>query len=430
MATDRETDGNDVQAFDETTPITVPVYDDEHATDGLPAWTYLSDGLVQLEYERVILPSWQFACHVSQVREPGQFVTLDMMRDSIAVVCGRDGRIRAFKNVCRHRGARLLEGNGKCRGSIVCPYHGWTYGLDGGLKALPAKRTFPGLDLGDHSLVEVESEVFFGLVFVRVISEGGGAGVRESWGEFAKLLEGRGIERLELDDAGIQTEVWNCNWKTAVDNNLENYHLPIGHPGYERLLDYDAEGQMNEHGVAISDAVHRDELSPAWTERLYQRFAPEVLSDLPAEARTSWLFATMPPNTGVDIYPDSMDVFQILPRTATTCFVRYPIFRPRDTRREARLLRYLNYRINRQAANEDKELCERVQKGLGSHGYQPGPLSALEVAIKDFHDRIRAAIPETRLPDPPPHLAPGARAVFSADETGAGAAAGGLAVGR
>jgi phenylpropionate dioxygenase-like ring-hydroxylating dioxygenase large terminal subunit len=123
----------------------------------------------------------------------------------------------------------------------------------------------------------------------------------------------------------------------------------------------------------------------------------------------------MPPNIGIDIYPDSMDVFQILPRTATTCFVRYLIFRPRDDSRDARVLRYLNSRINRQVMREDRALSERVQAGLASHGYQPGPLSTLEVAIKDFHDRIRRAIPETELADVPPHLDPRCHASLAAE---------------
>ncbi len=384
------------------------IYSGPGETDGLPGWTYRSDALIELEYERVILPSWQFACHISQVRETGAYVTLDLIRDSIAVVRGKDDKLRAFKNVCRHRGSRLLDGSGKCKGSIVCPYHGWTYGLDGGLKALPAKRTFPGLDLADHSLAEVELEVFFGLVFVRVAGNGGPS-VAQMWGPFRDLLKPYHIEQLQLAEVGIQTEVWRCNWKTAIDNNLENYHVPIGHPGYERMLDYDAQGQMNAHGVAISDAVHKSELSTNWTERNYQRLAPQVLTDLEPKSRRTWLFATMPPNIGIDVYPDSMDVFQILPRTAETCFVRYPVFKPRDERREAKVLRYLNLRINRQVSAEDRELCERVQQGLGSHGYKPGPLSDLEVAITDFHNRIRQVIPETRLAEPPEHLRPGSR---------------------
>jgi phenylpropionate dioxygenase-like ring-hydroxylating dioxygenase large terminal subunit len=230
------------------------------------------------------------------------------------------------------------------------------------------------------------------------------------WGDYAKLLEPFQLDRLEPSQVAIHTEVWNCNWKVAVDNNLENYHVPIGHPGYHRMLDNDLQGFMNEYGVAGSRSEHRDKISENWSEGRYQMLAPVALTELQPETRRTWMFFTMPPNIGIDVYPDSMDVFQILPRTAETCLVRYPIFAPRNNTRETRVLRYLNRRINRQVMLEDKELCERVQQGLSSHGYRPGPLSELEVAIKDFHDRIRAAIPDAALPDTPAHLAPGAAA--------------------
>jgi phenylpropionate dioxygenase-like ring-hydroxylating dioxygenase large terminal subunit len=134
---------------------------------------------------------------------------------------------------------------------------------------------------------------------------------------------------------------------------------------------------------------------------MYQKLAPEVLTDLPDEARRTWLFFSMVPNLGIDIYPDSMDVFQILPKTAETCTMRYPIFVRPDIRREAKVLRYLNARINTQVGLEDRQLSERVQAGMRSFGYEPGPLSSYEHCIKDFHDRIRAACPVTLLPKAP-----------------------------
>jgi phenylpropionate dioxygenase-like ring-hydroxylating dioxygenase large terminal subunit len=371
------------------------------AFTSLPAWTYRSHALAQLEYERLILPSWQFACHVNQVKEPGTFVTLDLMRDSVIVMRDREGALRAFKNVCRHRGARLLDGSGTCNGPIVCPYHGWSYDHDGSLRALPAKKTFPSLERARYGLETVELEVFHGLVFVRVVA--GGPSLKELWGDYSELIAPYRIESLR-PLGPVMTTVWNCNWKTAVDNNLENYHVPVGHPGYHRMLDNDMAGFMNAHGIAGSKSVLRDEPSSNRTERLYQRLAPQVLTDLPEATRRTWFFFTMPPNIGIDIYPDSIDVFQILPRTGTTCTVRYPVFGPKDDRREARIVRYLNSRINRQVMAEDRALCERVQQGLASHGYEPGPLSSLEIALKDFHDRIRAVIPEVDLPEEPADL--------------------------
>jgi len=364
----------------------------------LPAWTYLNAELTELEHDRLIRPSWQFVCHVNQLKRPGDFATLDMMRDSVIVMRGHDGAIRAFANACRHRGSRLLDGSGSCRSHIACPYHGWTYDLDGRLAAVPSERTFAGLDRSALGLKAFAVEILLGLVFVRIC--GNGPSLADMWGDFVELVRPYRIEEMEpIDEPWIDT--WSCNWKVAVDNNLENYHLPIGHPGYHRLLDSDLRGVLNAHGVAYSRSVLRDRPSSNWAERLYQKLAPEVLSDLPEDVRRTWLFFSMVPNLGIDIYPDSMDVFQILPKTAETCTMRYPIYARPDSRREMKVLRYLNARINAQVGHEDRRLSERVQMGLRTHGFEPGPLSSYEYCIRDFHDRIRAACPVTMLPAAP-----------------------------
>ena len=116
----------------------------------------------------MILPSWQFVCHQNQVREAGDFATLDLWRDSIIVMRGKDGDLRAFQNACRHRGAKLLDGEGTCKHRITCPYHAWSYQLDGRLAAVPSEKTFPGIDKAQLGLKELELEVFCGLVFVRI----------------------------------------------------------------------------------------------------------------------------------------------------------------------------------------------------------------------------------------------------------------------
>jgi len=218
----------------------------------LPAWTYSNAELQPLEYQRLILESWQIVCHVNQVKQPGDYATLDLLSDSIFVMRGDDGEVRAFQNVCRHRGARLLDGAGTCARRLVCPYHGWTYDNTGRLAAVPAEGTFPGIDRSRLGLRQVRHEVFMGFVFVRVV--GDGPGVAEMWGDFARHLEPYGFERME-PLSKLWTAVWNADWKVAVDNNLENYHIPLGHPGYQRMLRNQLESEINPHGVARSVSV-------------------------------------------------------------------------------------------------------------------------------------------------------------------------------
>ena len=114
---------------------------------------------------------------------------------------------------------------------------------------------------------------------------------------------------------------------------------------------------------------------------------------LDEESARTWLFFSMPPNMGINIYPDSMDVFQMLPAGAETCAIRYAIFaRPEETRQQ-RILRYLNQRINRQVSAEDRWLSQRVQSAICARGYEPGPLSDYEDSLAEFHDLLRAACP-------------------------------------
>lgn len=356
----------------------------------LPAWAYNSDELADLEYEHVILPSWQFVCHVSQVKNAGDYMTLDMKKDSILVMRGKDDVLRAFMNVCRHRAAKLLTGAGNCRARITCPYHGWSYDLSGELKGLPAEKTFPGVEKDKLGLKEIEIEILAGMVFARVVP--GGPTLRESFGEMADVLAEYRLEEM-VPGGEPWIDTWDCNWKIAVDNNLENYHITVGHPGLNRMFDSDLTGVLNEHGIAYSKSVLKGIPSPNRAERMYQHLAKNAFTQLPEAARKTWTFFSLVPNIGLDIYPDSFDIFQILPQSGTTCVMRYPIYVRPDASREEKAMQYLNARINRQVGLEDRELCERVQAGMGSHGYEPGPLSNYEHAVLDFHNRIRAACP-------------------------------------
>ncbi len=366
---------------------------------GLPAWTYNNAELLDLEYRRLILGTWQVVCHMNDLPELGNFTTLELMRDSILVMRGDDGELRAFHNVCRHRGARLVDGPGQCRKRLVCPYHGWAYRLDGSLGGVPSEKTFPGLDKASFGLNQVELETLLGFVFVRVAGEG--PSLKDMWGDYVQTAAPYEPEKMVALTEVVE-EDWNADWKTVVDNNQENYHIPLGHPGYYRMLDNEMLGFGNKHGIGATISVHKSRPSPNWVERSYQDLAPEVLTHLPEKERKTWQFYSMLPNHGIDIYPDSMDFFQILPLGPGRSRIRWGQFGRPDDRREMRVLRYLNRRINRQVMSEDQDLSERVQAGLASHGYEPGPLSAYEHGVREFHDLIRETVPVTTLDEAPP----------------------------
>ena len=368
----------------------------------LPAWIYNHPEMTRLELERIIRPSWQIACHVSQVPKPGDYQTLELGADSIVVLRDRDQKVRGYHNVCRHRGARLLDGGGHCRGTITCPYHGWSYNYEGALIGVPGKEGFPDLDRAEHGLKRVHVEVVLGFVFVCLGAHP--PPLKERFAPFMGELEPYRFEEM-VPLVPVSYENWDVDWKVAMDNYLESYHVPVGHPGLNRMFTPDYEDQKGAGGIARGTSWLREQPSSRWSERFYQKLVAPTITHLPDSHSRCWRFYSMLPNLGIDVYPELMDFFQVLPRGPGKCVIRYAIYGLPDERREMRVLRALSNRINTSVNNEDKSLCARVQRGLASPSYTPGPLSALERWMLEFHNLLRETIPEVRLPAAPARFA-------------------------
>jgi len=374
------------------------------APRSLPAWVYDHPEMTRLEYERILKPSWQIACHVSQIRGAGDYVTFELGADSVIVLREGSGGIRALRNVCRHRGTRLLEGTGRCHGRITCPYHGWTYRYDGSLMATPARESFPALDLREHSLATVPVEVALGFVWV-CLGANPPPPPSEVWAPVLEELAPYRFEEL-VPTQPLYLDEWAVDWKIAMDNYLESYHVPIGHPGLNRLFTPDYEDQRGIPAIARGISWMREAPSPRWSERIYQKYVAAVTAPhLPEAQRRSWRFYSCLPNLGIDIMPEQIDFFQVLPRGPGRCVIRGAAFGLPDEQREMRLIRWLGNRINMQVNTEDRLLCERLQRGLRDSAYRPGPLSQIETWMLEFHDLLRARIPEASLPQPPARFA-------------------------
>src|ERR1700757_3091556 len=124
---------------------------------GLPGWIYHDAEFFEAEKQAVFRRSWQLVCHLNDIPRPGDYHNLDLLNESLVTVRGEDGQVRSFHNVCRHRASRLLDGpRGNCGARIACPYHRWTYALDGRLVAVPQLKTYPKLDLAAHGLAPLE----------------------------------------------------------------------------------------------------------------------------------------------------------------------------------------------------------------------------------------------------------------------------------
>ncbi len=377
-------------------PATAPAADPD-ADWSLPGWVYHDPEYFAVEMARVLRPSWQVVCHASDIPAAGDWHALAFLGESILVVRGEDGVVRAFTNVCRHRGSRLVDGASGCAKKLVCPYHGWTYALDGQLTGVPGRGEYPMLAMEKSGLTPVELEEWHGFLFIRLA--GGGPSVAAMMAPYEAMVapyrfaDMRAIGRVTLRPSPV-------NWKNVGDNYADALHITVAHPGLSRLFG---------RGYGIEASPHADRMwgqmverpSSNRSERAYQRFLPAI-PHLPSEAQRLWLYFRLWPNVAFDIYPDQVDFMQFIPVSPTETLIREISYALPDERREMRAARYLNWRINRQVNAEDTALIQRVQDGMASHSFSVGPLGSSEVCLRNFCRRMRELIPESRLHAPPP----------------------------
>ena len=369
-------------------PIRAPDRTDDLS---LPGWVYHDPEYFRVEMARVIRPAWQIVCHVSDIPAPGDWRTLDYLGESAMVIRGTDGEVRAFANVCRHRGSRLVDGHEGCAKRLTCPYHAWTYATDGRLIGVPHKADYPAFDQSEWGLIPVELEEWRGFLFVRL--ESGGPGVAEMMAPYDAEIAPHRFGDLQAIGR-ITMRQRDVNWKNVADNYSDGLHIDVAHPGLTRLFGASYAIEAGPHVDRMSgELVERE--SGNLSERAYQRLLPEG-------AGRTWLYFKLWPNVAFDIYPDQVDFMHFVPVSPTETMIREISYAVPDSRREMKAARYLNWRINRQVNAEDTVLIRRVQQGMGSSLYRPGPLGESEVCLRSFAQKLRRIIPETREEAPPP----------------------------
>lgn len=370
---------------------------DPDAGWSLPAWIYNDDEWARAEMACLFRPSWQIVCHLNDLPNTGDWQGLEYLGESIIVVRGDDGAPRAFTNVCRHRGSRLLDGTHGCARKLVCPYHAWVYELDGRLSGVPLKSTYPDFDLAGHGLAPVDLEVWRGFIFVRLAP--GLPSVAEMmapWNDQVALYRFEDMQPL----APPRTRPRRVNWKNLTDNYSDNLHILPSHPGLRRMFGPNyvtLAGPWSDWlGGPLTDLEH----TGSWSERLYAKLLPRV-AHLPDDRQLYWWYIKLWPNIAFDIYADQIDFMQFIPTGPTGTALREISYALPDDRREMRAARYLGGRINREVNAEDTTLVSRVQAGMASSSFTVGPLSATEVCLRSFAAKVRSLIPEARLHHPP-----------------------------
>ena len=387
--------------------MTAPLRSVAPATDpldgmSLPGWLYHDAEFFEAEKKAFLRASPQVVCHESDIAEPGSWRSLEYLGESVIVIRGDDRQFRAFANVCRHRGSRLVDGSGGCAKVLTCPYHAWSYARDGRLVGVPHRNEYPGLDVEKLGLLQVQLELWNGFLFVTL--ETGAPSVATMMAPYeAEVAPYRFEDLRAIGRVTLRTRP--LNWKTIADNYSDGLHIPVGHPGLTRLFGRNYKIEANQHVDRMEgELIETESANPA--EALYQRLLPEA-EHLPPSHRRKWLYYKLFPNVAFDIYPDQVDFMQFLPVSATETVIREISYALPDApdypwRREMRICRHLNWRINRQVNTEDTALITRVQLGMQSPSYVAGPLGTSEVCLRSFARKLRAMIPEARLPAPPP----------------------------
>jgi choline monooxygenase len=323
---------------------------------------------------------------VKSLPKPGSYLTAQAGTQPVLVVRDDEHGLRAYRNVCRHRGSRLLSGAGQCKGAIRCRYHGWTYKFDGTLIGVPEGRQFGDrLDKRSLGLMPARVEEMCGLVFVNLDPDA--TPLAELVGDLPRRLAPYRIETLEQFSPGTGTQP--ANWKVVADNYLEGYHIPIAHPGLMRMLDYKHyDVEVNDNYVWV-DAPMRNNPSSNRLERAYAKLVTPM-PGLGEENRFIWRYAFIYPNTTIDLYPDQVNTWQMLPNGVAGTSDTFAGYRPAGAGPRTRFVQWANNRLNTLVLDEDIDLVDNVQRGLATRGYRCGPLSGRERGVAWFADRIRA----------------------------------------
>jgi len=335
----------------------MPFYAQPERSFTIPARFYTDSDIYELEKEGVFYNSWCYAGHISQLKTSGDYITIKIHDQSIFIIKSKSGELKAFYNVCLHRGHELLSGEGKTN-TIVCPYHAWSYTLDGNLKVARNSQNVEDFNKCDFTLKSVKIEVFCGLIFVNLDPKS--QSLKELSGDLEQEIRTYCPKVDDLVFAQRDHFDAKCNWKVMIDNFLECYHCHVAHHDFVDLVDMDSYRTETKgiYSAQISDAPK------SLKNKAFQFEKGDV--DFGYAGWFLW------PNLTLWIYPGeaNLSVLQMNPNGVEDTIEFQDWFIPSKTPSE-QLKEAMEYQRNI-LQPEDIALCESVQKGLKSKGYNQG----------------------------------------------------------
>jgi choline monooxygenase len=324
---------------------------------------YVAPDIFEAERQAIFRRHWHMLGPVAQVAEPGQYLAVELATWNLFVIRGRDGELRGFHNVCRHRGARLLEeGVGRCA-MLRCPYHLWVYGEEGELRQAPWFGDDAGFRLTDWPLEPIHVETWRGLLFVAIAPE---TSLVEQLGDLPEEVVEFPIESFTA--VASERFVMRSNWKTYTDNFVEGYHIPGIHPALIKVIAFDRFETVARRGVVRMTA-------PQKSGSIYGG---------------KWLWAW--PNWTLSVFPGGMNTSRINPLAADATELVYHFYFA-DVSEATAPAREATIQSNCAIVREDFGICEHTQRNYASGAYRPGPLSPRhEQSVAYFQQRVAAAL--------------------------------------
>ncbi len=366
--------------------------------NGLPAWCYKNSELTQLEIEEVFLKNWNWIAHVSDIPESGDFQCLNIANERAVVIRDNDGQVRAFHNLCRHRGSRVVaDDKGHCNNAIVCPFHGWSYQFNGELKNISRPKEFPTLDKSKYGLKPLDCEVWHGLIFVRF--SGFGPSVAQILTEADQEI---GLYKIaDMESCGQPWHFdFDLDWKTITDIDKEGYHVAMGHPELFDLTGSSYRDEVLECGLSRSQGSFKNRRAKTPLVQDYIATLP-VSNHLPESHQHLWIYWGMFPGVVISLSPDTVEVYQIYPAGFQKSVMAGACYALPDQRPEMQKARALSSEINNNTGEEDIKLVKWAAQGMESSAFDEVLLSDLEIGICAFQNQLRELIPVMALDQAP-----------------------------
>jgi choline monooxygenase len=337
----------------------------------IPAPWYRDPRIEELERASVFSATWQVVGRLDQVCEKGQFFTADVAGEPIVVVRGDDAQLRAFYNVCRHHAAAVVPEAEGCAKQFRCPYHGWTYGIDGTLKGMVEFDGVCNFARADNGLVPIRVDVWENFVFVNL--DGSAAPLLKFLGAVPDIVAPLELtKKLHYFDRRIYP--LNCNWKVYVDNYLDGgYHVPHAHKGLSSVIEYTKYTIENfERACLQSSPLSSDANTSAGVAATRQ-----------GRAFYLWIY----PNFMINAYEGVMDTNLVLPLGTDKCAVIFDYYFA-DTSPAAEAHNRESIAVSEKVQDEDMAICDAVQRGLHSRAYVAGRLSVRREAGEHLFHRL------------------------------------------